>query len=611
MNYAVLCNKAVSIIPKLKKKEEQSKLIKDLFIAAEQRINFLYFMLIIAFGVALLIYVLINDWDNTRYYFGIRAGLALLLGIFVNTFAIIIKKSYFWIKYINNAVIIVSLYYLCGLSDLIAMLFILLPFINSFYFRPVFTAITGLICSFMMYICFLGALTLMFDSKGNITYNFFSFVESAFDFSNKSVILLNQNRSLLIIIALSMVVVSVYLSANSRKFAIKQGELTQKNLATETELNVARSIQEGILSSDFPDTDSFAVYAKMKAATEVGGDFFDWFFTDETHLAVVIGDVSGHGMAAAMFMTLSKTLIKIYAQAHYSTDKVFELTNRFLQQSNPTKFFVTCWIGILDLSTGVLTYTNAGHNYPVIVSAGKKPEFLRSKPNFVLGRRRFIRYNEKRMKLQPGDKLILYTDGVTEAQASDESFFGNDRLLEVMAETANQDQKEIIMTLRKAIDAFESGNEQYDDETVLSLYFKDYLVPEPPESKSFFLTEETFDEVTKYIAEQCRKSGCDDNTVSQIIIASSEILANIDSYVYENGGEIEVLTKCRDRRMIVVFKDNGTPFNPLLVQEPDITLPLKNRKPGGLGIFIVKKLMSDISYKYEGGKNVLTIEIDF
>ena len=147
--------------------------------------------------------------------------------------------------------------------------------------------------------------------------------------------------------------------------------------------------------------------------------------------------------------------------------------------------------------------------------------------------------------------------------------------------------------------------------TALALYFKDYLQVTPPQSKRFFLTVDNFDSVTDYIAERCTAAGCDETTVGQIVIASSEILANIDMYVYENGGEIELLTKCRDRRMTVVFKDNGKPLNPLLVQEPDVTLPLGERKPGGLGIFIVKKLMSDVSYEYIDHQNVLTITKDF
>ena len=591
------------------KKTENSKFTTELLRSAEQRINFIYFLLMIAFEAAIIIYILLNDWDITRYYFGIRSGVVLLVGIALNIFTM--RKNYPWVKYVNNLVIIYTIFVLGAFTDLIAMLFIMIPFINSFYFRPRFTAITGVVCIVMMYFSFMIITATIFNENGDIDYNFFSIIQTSFDFSNENVVLIIQNRSFLMITGIALVVVSVYLSFSSRKFTIQQGELLQKSLSTETELKVAKNIQEGILSSDFPDNDSYAVCASMTTATEVGGDFYDYFLTDETHLALVIGDVSGHGMAAAMFMTLSKTLIKVYAQAHYSTDKVFDLTNRYLQQSNPAKFFVTGWIGILDLTTGVLTYTNAGHNFPVILRDGKEPEFLRSKTNFVLGRRRLIRYKEKRIKLHPGDKLVLYTDGVTDAQTPDGSFFGDDRLLAALNAAKEQNQEGMLSALRREVTAFENGNEHYDDATALVLYYKNYYHTEPPLSKSFFLTEESFDDVTAYIADCCTAAGCDENTVGQITIASSEILANIDMYVYEAGGDIEVLTKCINRRMTVIFKDNGAPFNPLLVQDPDVTLPLSKRKPGGLGIFIVKKLMSDYSYTYENGQNVLKIEMDF
>lgn len=107
------------------------------------------------------------------------------------------------------------------------------------------------------------------------------------------------------------------------------------------------------------------------------------------------------------------------------------------------------------------------------------------------------------------------------------------------------------------------------------------------------------------------EAGCDDESVYHVTLAASEVLANIDSYAYENGGEIEILTKCRDRRMIIIFKDNGPPFDPLKIDEPDVSRPLSQRKPGGLGIFVVKKLMSDVSYVYENGQNVLTMKKDF
>lgn len=565
-------------------------------------------IIMIAFGASILVYIINNQWDDTRFFYGGLAGGFLLVGIIINI--IFRKQAYPWIKYLNNVVMIITIAVLCGYSDDVAPLLLLIPFINSFYFRPYFTLVTGLVCLLMMYITIMSVMLPYYNAEGNFEFNPVLVLTSAFDFTNEIQRMVIGGKSFLMVAGVALVIMSVYLSFSSRRFTIRQGELMQKNLTTETELKVAKDIQEGILSADFPDNDSYAVYANMTAATEVGGDFYDFFPIDETHLAVVIGDVSGHGMAA-MFMTLSKTLIQVYARMNNATDKTFELTNRYLQRSNPAKFFVTGWIGILDLTTGTLSYTNAGHNFPVLIRKGSEPEFLSDKPNFVLGRRRLVRYREKRTKLKPGDKLVLYTDGVTEAQDAAEVFFGDDRLLSVIAREKEHDQQEIVTAIRQAVNDFENGKDHYDDATILALSFKDYLRVEPAESKQFYLTTETFDSVTQYVTEKCAEAGCDDETVGKLEIATSEILANIESYAYENGGELEILTKSRDRRMTIIFKDRGKPFNPLLVQEPDVNMPLTERKPGGLGVFIVKKLVSETAYAYENGQNILTIEMDY
>lgn len=576
--------------------------------SSEMRINFVYAMIMAAFFAAIVIDVLINTWDDTRFFFGALASSAMLIGIAVNI--VFRKKNYPWIKYVNNLVMIFAFLVLCEISELVAMMFMLIPFINSFYYRPRFSVLTGVICIFMLYIGVMNVGATM-EANGKYFLILFRNIVAAFDYTDELNVFLIGERGFIFIAGTAMAIASVYLSYKGRKDTVRQGELIEKNLATETELNVARNIQEGILSTDFPDNGSYAVYAEMSAATQVGGDFYDYFLIDETHLAIVMGDVSGHGMAAAMFMTLAKTLIKVYALAGNSTDKVLINTNRYLAQSNPAKFFVTCWMGILDLSSGMLSYVNAGHNFPVIIRAGKGPEFLKGKPNFVLGRRRLIRYEEKHLRLSPGDKLLLYTDGVTEAQAADETFFGDERLMKVMEETKDKTPKEIVDALSGAVNEFENSGSQYDDETVLALHFKDHLQPEPPESKTFFLTKQTFDSVTDYIAERCTSYGCGEETVSKIVLATSEILANIDSYAYENGGEVEIQTKCRDRRMTVVFIDSGRQFDPLQVAQPDVTQPLSKRKPGGLGVFIVKKLTSATEYAYKNGKNILTIHIDY
>ena len=563
----------------------------------------------ISFTVAVLIYILLNDWDDSRFYFGISPMISMTVCIAINI--IFRKKCYAWIKYLNNIVILYSIYMLCGFSSTIAALFILIPLLNSFYYRPHLTAISAIICFFLMYVTTLSITETYYIEDNLIDNSILRFIPVAFDFSNESVLIVLKGQSLFFIVGAALMIVSIYLSIGGQRRAVKQGKLIAETIANQAELETAREIQEGILSTDFPDHPSYAVCADMTPAAQVGGDFYDFFTVDDTHIAVTIGDVSGHGMAAALFMTLTKTLLKVYAQAGYPTDKVMAHVNRYLLKSNPEKLFVTGWIGILDLTSGILSYTNAGHNPPILIEANGKTDYLPSEPNFVLGRRRRVSFAEEQVKLSVGDKLILYTDGVTEAQSPDDAFFGDEKLLALIRSASDMDQSELIRTIRSAVDEFENGKEHHDDATILTLFFKEYLKVEPMKSKTFFLNKETFDSVLSYIEGCCLESGCDEETVGQITIACSEILSNLDSYAYENGGDVEIQSKCRDNCMTLIFRDNGEPFDPLRKQDPDVTLPLSERRRGGLGIYIVKKLMSDVSYEYIDHQNVLKITKDF
>nr|WP_316621674.1 SpoIIE family protein phosphatase [uncultured Ruminococcus sp.] len=590
------------------KVNQKTDYVSEQLRASEQRINFIYTLLMIAFVVAIMSYNLLNDWDDFRYEFSVPPIIAMTVCIVLNI--VFRKQCYTWIKYVNNAVVMCSIYMMCGCSIIISMIFLLIPFLNSFYYRPWLTVISSVLCLFLLYVSNIIIAFPILDESGALNYSMFTMIPETFDFAEETVVLLFKNRSFVFIVGAAVMMVSIYLSIGGRRYAVRQGKLIEASISHRAELSTAKNIQEGILSTNFPDNDVYAVCADMTPAAQVGGDFYDYFTVDDTRIAVVIGDVSGHGMPAALFMTLTKTLFKVYAQAGYPTDKVMEHVNRYLQESNPEKFFVTGWIGILDLSTGILSFTDAGHNYPILIRANGEVDYLKSLPNFVLGRRRRVKYIEEQIKLSIGDKLLLYTDGVTEAQSPKEAFFGDERLLGIARKAKQQDQAELVHTIRAAVDSFENGNGHYDDATILTLYFKEYLRVEPMKSETFFLNKQSFDTVLSYIGSCCQEAGCDEETVGQITIASSEILANIDSYAYENGGDITIKTKCHDQTMTIVFIDNGKKFDPLQEKAPDVTLPLKERRRGGLGIFIVKKLMTDISYQYVEHQNVLTITKD-
>ena len=275
----------------------------------------------------------------------------------------------------------------------------------------------------------------------------------------------------------------IELLANSfRKMEADMVDYIQKFMAITAEkerigaeLNVATQIQADMLPRifpAFPEREEFDIYATMDPAKEVGGDFYDFFLVDDDHLAVVIADVSGKGVPAALFMVIAKTLIKNHAQNKEGAADVFTQTNEQLCEGNDAGLFVTAWMGILEISTGKFTYVNAGHNPPLLKHAGGEFEWLRSRPGFVLAGMEDIRYRANVMELTPGDELYLYTDGVTEATNSDQELFGEERLCAALNEASDLPVDELLPRIKKRIDDFVGEAEQFDDITMLGLKYR-------------------------------------------------------------------------------------------------------------------------------------------
>ena len=241
------------------------------------------------------------------------------------------------------------------------------------------------------------------------------------------------------------------------------------------ELNVATQIQADMLPGifpAFPEREEFDVYATMNPAKEVGGDFYDFFLVDDDHLAVVIADVSGKGVPAALFMVIAKTLIKNHAQNQEAPGTVFTQTNEQLCEGNDAGLFVTGWMGVLEISTGKFVYVNAGHNPPLLKRAGGTFEWLKSRPGFVLAGMEGVRYRENTLQLEPGDRLYLYTDGVTEATNSREELFGDERLQNALNEYMDLPVEQFLPKIKECIDAFVGGADQFDDITMLALDYQ-------------------------------------------------------------------------------------------------------------------------------------------
>ena len=241
------------------------------------------------------------------------------------------------------------------------------------------------------------------------------------------------------------------------------------------ELNIATQIQADMLPSifpAFPERKELDIYATMTPAKEVGGDFYDFFMVDDRHLAMVMADVSGKGVPAALFMVIGKTLIKDHTVPSVSLSEVFTEVNQILCESNKEGLFITAFECILDLVTGELVFVNAGHDLPFVRKKNGDYEMYKAKAGFVLAGMENMRYRQGSMMLEPGDKLFLYTDGVPEATAADEEMYGMERLAKVLNDNKDKTPEELLPAIKRDIDAFVGDAPQFDDITMLSLEYR-------------------------------------------------------------------------------------------------------------------------------------------
>ena len=247
---------------------------------------------------------------------------------------------------------------------------------------------------------------------------------------------------------------------------------SSRAMKTEAELNVASHIQKNMLPCIFPpypEREEFDIYATMMPAKEVGGDFYDFFLIDPDHLAIVIADVSGKGVPAALFMVIAKTLIKNNTAGMTEPKGIFEKTNDQLCENNEEGMFVTAFMGILEISTGVFSFVNAGHNPPLLKRKGQQYDWLSVKPGFILAGMEGMKYQQESITLSEGDELYLYTDGVTEAMNLEEELFTDQRLKEALNRHRELELKELLASMKQEIDQFANGAKQADDITMLAL----------------------------------------------------------------------------------------------------------------------------------------------
>ncbi len=243
-----------------------------------------------------------------------------------------------------------------------------------------------------------------------------------------------------------------------------------------TELSVATNIQASMLPNlfpAFPTHKQFDIFASMTPAKEVGGDFYDFFLVDENHLAMVMADVSGKGVPAALFMVISKTLLKNTAQSGGSPKEILEQVNSLLCEGNEEGMFVTVWLGIYEISTGILTAANAGHEYPILSQKGEDYTLFKDPHGFVLAGMEGMQYQEYQIHLEVGDRLFVYTDGIPEATNQHDALYGTERLLSVLNQQKGTELSTLLEEIKKDVDAFTDTAPQFDDVTMLGFYRKE------------------------------------------------------------------------------------------------------------------------------------------
>ncbi len=383
----------------------------------------------------------------------------------------------------------------------------------------------------------------------------------------------------------------------------------------DAELEFARSIQLSSIPGIFPpypNRRDFDIYGSMYTAKEVGGDFYDFYFVAENKLLLVIADVSGKGIGAAMFMMTAKTMLKNLAESGLSPAEVFNRANRALSNNNATGTFVSAFMGLLDLTSGKLTYVNAGHNPPLVYDGNKKVHtFLTGKPNLVLAAMEDVTYHEHEITLHPSDRILLYTDGVIESHDINGRLLGEARFLEIVDGLAEHHCKleHYLSRIKAKIDDFSRGAEVFDDIAMLLLRYNGIST----QKKELELVSkiENLPRLLDFISSRLNECNCPPNAKNPFLLATEEVFVNIGRHGYAKAGPVKVVFEFLSqlRQVCIDFIDEAKPYNPLDHQDPDPHTAMDaDREPGGWGILIIKKSMDEVLYRQENGKNILTLK---
>jgi len=374
----------------------------------------------------------------------------------------------------------------------------------------------------------------------------------------------------------------------------------------ESELRIARNIQMSMIPkvfSPFPSCSDIDLYAVLNPAKEVGGDLYD-FFMDNNKLYFAIGDVSGKGVPASLFMAVTRTLFHAIA-ANANPDAVMNAINLTLSKNNESNMFVTLLIGVLNINTGIMQYCNAGHNPPVVIAPDGNCSWLELTPNLPVGVARNFLYQMQSITLLAGTALVLYTDGITEAENSKKELYSERRLMETINFNATLSSQELTEAILSNINNHIKENDHSDDIAILVIGYR----KNQNKTKSTLVISNNIGDLKK-ITQFIENIGLSGNIAMNINLAIEEAVVNVIRHGY-NGSQItediEISFMCEEDNLIFTITDTGSTFDLTLVDAPDITLSAEERSVGGLGILLIKKIMDKVVYRRENGKNILTL----
>lgn len=382
--------------------------------------------------------------------------------------------------------------------------------------------------------------------------------------------------------------------------------ITSERERIRTELSLAGRIQSDALPAvaALGERNEFDLDASMMPAKEIGGDFYDFFMIDDDHLCLVIADVSGKGIPASLFMMASKIVIADNAKSGKAPAEILEAANRVITHDNKENMFVTAWVGILEISTGILKAANAGHEYPALKKTGDSFSLYKDRHGLILGGFDEAKYTEYMIRLDPGQSIFIYTDGVPEASDSENRMFGTDRMIAALNKDPEAPSKEILRNVQNSLDEFTNGAERFDDVTMVCLK---YLGCQKNAGRiELPAKQDQLEAATDFFNNIMEENGASLKTTTKVDIVIDEIFSNIVRYGYKDHEGTVILEGKVDKGILhMTFMDRGILFNPLNTDSPDITLGADEREIGGLGIFIVRKTMDSLSYVYENGMNIL------